>query len=66
MRLVQELECCLANQLPYLSFSCAGPFVSVDEVVALLVQVGLFDTAIDTALRFSIPLMPIFESLAAR
>ena len=49
-----------------LSLSLSGPFVSVDEVVALLVQVGLFDTAIDTALRFNIPLMPIFESLAAR
>jgi len=44
----------------------AGPFVSVEEVVALLVQTGLFDTAIDIALRFSISMFPIFEALAAR
>ena len=43
-----------------------GPFVSAEEVVALLVQVGLFDTAIDISLRFSTPMSPIFEALAAR
>ena len=53
----------------YLSLSFpppTGPFVSAEEVVALLVQVGLFDTAIDISLRFSTPMSPIFEALAAR
>ena len=44
----------------------AGPFVSPEEIVARLVQVGLFDKAVDTALRFELPLDSIFEALASR
>ena len=54
------------------SFSCAimsmyiGPFVNPEEVVARLVQVGLFDRAVDTALCFELPLDSIVEALASR
>ena len=44
----------------------AGPFVSPEEIVARLVQIGLFDKAVDTALRFELPLDSIFEALASR
>ena len=47
--------------VPYL-----GPFVSADEVTALLVQAGLFELAIDISKRFSLSMVPIFEALAAR
>ena len=40
--------------------------MSAEEVVARLVQVGLFDKAVDTALRFELPLDSIFEALASR
>lgn len=43
-----------------------GPFVGSEEVVARLVQVGLFDKAVDTALWFELPLDSIFEALASR
>lgn len=45
---------------------CVGPFVSPEEVVARLIQVGLFDKAVDTAICFELPLDPILESLASR
>ena len=57
---------CVCALIPILPTSPTGPFVSAEEVVALLVQVGLFDTAIDISLRFSTPMSPIFEALAAR
>ena len=47
--------------LPYL-----GPFVSADEVTALLARAGLFELAIDISKRFSLSMVPIFEALAAR
>ena len=43
-----------------------GPFVSPEEVIARLVQVGLFDKAVDTALQFDLPLDSVFEALASR
>ena len=43
-----------------------GPFVSPEEVLARLLQVGLFDKAVDTALHFELPLDSIFEALASR
>ena len=46
--------------VPYL-----GPFVSADEVTALLAQAGLFELAIDISKRFSLSMVPIFEALAA-
>ena len=47
--------------VPYL-----GPFVSADEVTALLAQAGLFELAIDISKRFSLSMVAIFEALAAR
>ena len=46
--------------------ACKGPFVSAEEVVTRLVQVGLFDKAVDTALYFNLPMDSIFEALASR
>lgn len=43
-----------------------GPFVSPEEVVSRLIQVGMFDRAIDTAQCFKLPLDSIFEVLASR
>ena len=43
-----------------------GPFLSADEVTALLAQAGLFELAIDISKRFSLSMVPIFEALAAR
>lgn len=40
--------------------------MSPEEVIARLVQVGLFDRAVDTALQFELPLNSVFESLASR
>ena len=40
--------------------------MSSEEVVTRLVQVGLFDKAVDTALRFNLPMDSIFEALASR
>ena len=40
--------------------------MSPEEVVARLIQVGLFDKAVDTALCFELPLDSIFEALASR
>ena len=40
--------------------------MSPEEVVARLVQVGLFDKAVDTALCFELSLDPIFEALSSR
>ena len=58
---------CASGNEQWTVFGCAsGPFVSAEEVVVLLVQVGLFDKAISTALRFELPLDPIFEALTAR
>ena len=50
----------------YFCVFCVGPFVSPEEVVARLIQVGLFDKAIDTALCFEIPVDSIFEALSSR
>ena len=50
----------------YEHFPPKGPFVSAEEVTALLVQVGLFETAIATANQHGVSLKPIFEALAAR
>ena len=41
-------------------------FVSVDEVVALLAQAGLFELALDMASRFKLSTVPVFEALTAR
>lgn len=46
--------------------SVLGPFVSADEVTALLTQAGLFELAIDISKRFSLSMVPVFEALAAR
>ena len=43
-----------------------GPFVSADEVTALLAQAGLFEMALDVAKRFGLSTVPVFEALAAR
>ena len=48
----------------YLPFP--GPFVSADEVTALLAQAGLFELAIDISKRFSLSMVPVFEALTAR
>ena len=40
--------------------------MSPEEVVARLVQVGLFDKAVDTALQFDLSLDSVFEALASR
>ena len=48
------------------NISALGPFVSADEVIALLAQAGLFELAIDISKRFSLSMMPVFEALAAR
>ena len=50
----------------YVWYACIGPFVSSEEVVTRLVQVGLFDKAVDTALHFDLPMDSIFEALASR
>ncbi|XP_045147051.1 nuclear pore complex protein Nup160, partial [Echinops telfairi] len=39
---------------------------SAEEMVALLVQAGLFDTAISLCQTFKLPLSPVFEGLAFR
>ena len=44
----------------------SGPFVSAEEVSALLVQAGMFDTAMKLATNLSLPLVPILEALASR
>ena len=56
----------LANYGHNISALHLGPFVSADEVIALLAQAGLFELAIDISKRFSLSMMPVFEALAAR
>jgi nuclear pore complex protein Nup160 len=56
----------LLRREPSLTTQICSPFVSPEEVVARLVQVGLFDKAVDTALSFELPLESIFEALASR
>jgi nuclear pore complex protein Nup160 len=51
---------------PSMANQIYSPFVSPEEVVARLIQVGLFDKAIDTALCFELTLDSIFEALASR
>ena len=40
--------------------------MTVEEVVGLMVQAGMFDDAVQLARKFSVPLASIFEALAAR
>ena len=40
--------------------------VGAEEIVARLIQAGLFDKAVDVSLQFNFPLEPIFEALASR
>ena len=40
--------------------------MAAEEVVARLVQAGLFDKAVDASLQFGFPLESIFEALASR
>ncbi len=46
--------------------SSPDPFVSTEEVISLLLQVGLFDKALTIVERFSLSLTPIFEALASK
>ncbi|XP_070567013.1 nuclear pore complex protein Nup160-like [Ptychodera flava] len=43
-----------------------GPFLSAPETVSLLVQAGLFDTAISICSKFKLPYTAVFESLTSR
>ena len=40
--------------------------MSVEDVVSLMVQAGMFDDAVQLATKFSLPLTNIFEALASR
>lgn len=42
---------------------CSSGSSSAVEMVALLVQVGLFDTALSLCQTFRLPLTPVFEGL---
>lgn len=59
LSLVQTADPSVASQI-------YSPFVSPEEVVSRLIQVGMFDRAIDTAQCFKLPLDSIFEVLASR
>ena len=43
-----------------------GPTPSAEETVALLVNDGLFDLALDICRVFRLPLITLFEGLASR
>lgn len=45
-------------------FSLSTGSSSAEEMVTLLVQAGLFDTAISLCQTFKLPLTPVFEGLA--
>lgn len=45
-------------------FSISIGSSSAEEMVTLLVQAGLFDTAISLCQTFKLPLTPVFEGLA--
>ena len=40
--------------------------MSVEDVLVLMIQVGMFDDAVNLAKKFSLPLIHIFEALSSR
>lgn len=54
-----QTACCTKQH-----FSVSTGSSSAEEIVTLLVQAGLFDTAIMLCQTFKLPLSPIFEGLA--
>lgn len=54
----------LADTMVATNFPVSTGSSSAEEMVSLLVQAGLFDTAISLCQTFKLPLTPVFEGLA--